>query len=152
MFVVLGSALTVVPAAGLYQLLRPAGSTTPIALAAFVTGSLFVFVHSLIELGLGYELIPEYANAAEEARPALEVVVGTLHVTGVFALVVGNLFAFGVDIALFAFASIRSATPLAWLGLAAAALAGWVGAMESVSVVSRCSPSPGRWPCWRGWP
>ena len=138
MFVVLGSALTVVAAVGLYQLLRPAGSTTTIALAAFVTGSLFVFVHSLIELGLGYELIPEYANAAEETRPALEVVGRTLHVTGVFALVAGNLFAFGVGIALFAFASIRSATTptwLAWLGLAAAALAGWVGALESVSVV-----------------
>ena len=121
MFVVLGSALTVVPAVGLYQFLRPAGSTTTIALAAFVTGSLFVFVHSLIELGLGYELIPEHANAVEEARPALEVVGRTLHVTRVFALVAGNLFAFGVGIALFAFASIRSATTptwLAWLGLA----------------------------------
>lgn len=137
-FVVLGSAFAVAAAVGIQLFLGHAGGITRIALAAFVMGSLFVFAHSLIELGLGYELIPEYADADEETRPALEVVGRTLHLTGLFASVAGNLFAFGVGIALFAYASIRSATVptwLAWLGLASAALAGWVGALETLSVV-----------------
>ena len=62
----------------------------------------------------------------------------TLHVTGVLSVVVGNVLSFGIGVALFALATLRtSAIPkwMGWLGLLVAVLGGWLGLLAPVSGV-----------------
>ena len=135
-FVVLGLVLAMAAALGFYQALRAAGGLMWIAVVAFVAGDVFVIAKGFIELGVVLELVPGYVAASEATRPALEVMGDTLRLTGVLAVVVGNMMTFGVGVALFALATIRTAAVPRWiggLGLVVAMLGGWLGLLAPVS-------------------
>ena len=135
-FILFGLVLAMASSLGFYYVLREAGGLLSIAIIGFITGTVFVMIQSFIELAIAYELVPAYVDATAATRPALEVMGNTLHVTGVLSVVVGNVLSFGIGVALFALATLRtSAIPkwLGWLGLLVAVLGGWLGLLAPVS-------------------
>ena len=137
-FIVFGLVLAMASSLGFYYLLREAGGLMWIAIVGFITGTVFVMTQSFIELAIAFELVPAYVDAAEATRPSLEVMGNTFHVMGVLSLVVGNVLSFGVGVALFALATIRtSAIPtwIGWFGLLVAVLGGWLGLLAPITGV-----------------
>ena len=137
-FFLLASVLLIPAALGFYRALYQAGATLWIAVAAVFTGALLLIAASVTLIGIAYELVPDYVEAAESTRPALAAMASTLAITALVAIRVGYLLSLGIGVGLFAMASLRmSVLPkwIGWLGLAAALLGGLLRALDPVSDV-----------------
>ena len=137
-FVLLSVVLALAAGLGFYHALRESGGLMWIALTAWTVGILMLISAFMIRIGMAYEFAPGYVEAGADAKSTLEVVGNTLAVLIAMLHIVGNLLLWGIGLALFSVAIIRtSVVPkwVGWLGLAVALLGGWLGALGPASEV-----------------
>jgi len=112
------------------ETLSKTSSMMRVALLAFLGGSLLALIRNIIWLALIYELAPAYVDASDDARSTLAAN-GDVWITFGYIAgdLIGGVLVGGVGVALFSAALLRAdivPTWIAWLGFAAALLAGWV--------------------------
>ncbi|MBI4299249.1 MAG: DUF4386 family protein [Chloroflexi bacterium] len=131
-----GKVLAFFVAIGLYQLLHKEGSLLWIAAALWVAGVLFNVISDIVSIGVAWELAPGYAKAAAADKPILEVVARTVFRVGDLATIVGNVLSWGIGLALFAVAILRTGVIprwIGWLGVIPALIGGWLPLLEPLS-------------------
>ena len=142
-FPVLAEALLVPASLAFYEALRrEVGRVLLIAVVAMIIGSVFLSASWLIEAANASEVAPSYLAADESARPALGVLAFTLRQVQLLLRAFGDVLAFGVGVGLFAIASLRTPlvpTWIAWVGIVAALLGGWLAPLVPVSQVFEIS-------------
>ncbi len=110
---------------GFFYVLRSVGPLTWLGFAAWLTGLQLVIFEHVVVLGVDASLMPQYLNASESSRPAIEVLASTLNRVRLTAATVGNTLILGVAVPIFAVAALMSRRVpkwIVWLGVAVGVL------------------------------
>lgn len=136
--IILTTVVGIVALVGFYDALKEAGAVMILAPIVGVVGLTLVTISHLVPIALAYEFVPGYVEADEAAKASLVVTFDTLASLSSILNYVGNALGWGVAVPLYALAVLRtSVVPrwIGWLGLAVAALAGWLGLLAPASSV-----------------
>ena len=123
----------------LFLLLKDRGEMLWFALAGWVVGHVVVLFGDLTRLTITYKLAPSYAEASDAVKPGIAAVAEAMQfVAEDLTPSVGGLLAVGVGVAIYSVAILGSRSTImpkwsGWLGLVAAVLMGWIGALGPVS-------------------
>lgn len=131
--------LVAVAGLGFFQMLRRAGSITWLALFCFVGGGLAIIYRGFTWLAMTLELAPAYVKADAAGKETLAAVGNTLHVFALGADMVGAVLIGGLGALIFSIVMLRQGIGprwLAWLGIAAAFVGGWLTLLNRVSVTA----------------
>jgi hypothetical protein len=123
---------------GFYDLLKDAGSVLVLAPILGVTGLVMVTISHLIPVALAYEFVPGYVAADAALQGSLAVTFDTFANLALVLNYTGNALGWAIALPLYAVAILETgAVPrwLGWLGLGAAAIAGWLGLLSPASSV-----------------
>lgn len=123
---------------GFYDVLKDAGSVLVLAPILGVTGLVMVTISHLIPVALAYEFVPGYVAADAALQGSLAVTFDTFANLALVLNYTGNALGWAIALPLYAVAILETgAVPrwLGWLGLGAAAIAGWLGLLSPASSV-----------------
>ena len=121
-----------------FHALREVGSLMWVAMAAFVGGAFLLIYRPFVWLAVIHELAPAYVAASEGTKEALAVVGDTLNRFAYMGDLVGPVLVVGIGVLLFSLTIPRTSLAprwVAWIGVFAAIVGGWLPLLVPVASV-----------------
>jgi Domain of unknown function (DUF4386) len=134
--VIAGGLLGLVALVGFWRPLRDAGEALILAPILAVAGMTLVTISHLLGIAIAYELVPGYVDGSRTTRDSLAVTTDTLVETARLLNYVGGVLVFGVVVALYAWAVLKTKVLprwIGWVGVVTAVFAGWLGTAAPAS-------------------
>ena len=134
--VVAGGLFGLVALVGFWRPLRDAGEMLILAPTLAVAGMTLITLSHLLGIAMAYELVPGYVDGNRTTRDSLAVTTDTLVETARLLNYVGGVLVFGVVVALYAWAVLKTKVLprwIGWVGVVTAVFAGWLGAASPAS-------------------
>lgn len=136
--IILMGFLGVVAFLGFYDVLREAGRVMLLAPVLVVVGLTLVTVSHLVPIAMGYELVPDYVDAAPDVQATLATTADTLAAIALVVNAAGNVLGWGVATPMIGLAILQTRLLprwIGWWGLGVGLFAGWLGMLSPVSGV-----------------
>jgi Domain of unknown function (DUF4386) len=134
--VVAGGVLALVALVGFWRPLRDAGEMLILAPTIAVAGMTMITLSHVMAIAMAYDLVPGYVEGSRTTKDSLAVTTDTLVETARLLSYVGGVLVFGVVVALYGWAVLKTKVLprwIGWVGVVAAVFAGWLGAAAPAS-------------------
>lgn len=133
---VAGSLLALVALVGFWRPLRDAGELLILAPTLGVAGMTLITLAHVLAIAMAYKLVPGYVDGSRTTKDSLAVTTDVLVETARLLSYVGGVLVFGVVVALYGWAVLKTEVLprwIGWVGIVAAVFAGWLGAAAPTS-------------------
>jgi hypothetical protein len=134
--VVAGGLFGLVALVGFWRPLRDTAEVLILAPILSVVGMTMISVSHLLAIAMAYELVPGYVEGSRTTKDSLAVTTDTLASFAHVVNYVGGVLVFGVVVALYGWAILKTkALPrwIGWFAIITAVFAGWLGAAAPAS-------------------
>ncbi len=134
--VIAGGLFGLVALVGFWRPLRDTAEVLILAPILAVAGMTLVTISHLLGIAMAYELVPGYVDGSRTTKDSLAVTTDTLASLAHVLNYVGSLLVFGVVVALYAWAILKTRILprwIGWFGVITAVFAGWLGAAAPAS-------------------